>query len=84
MSSVLYDVPGPKARRVSLIASIAGSVLILAGSIPGLPHPLAVLYLIIGVAGLLLFVPGVGRLVWQLAQRRPIVEIGPDGILDRG
>jgi glutamate transport system permease protein len=29
MSSVLYDVPGPKARRVSLIASIAGSVLIL-------------------------------------------------------
>ncbi|MFX1820199.1 ABC transporter permease subunit [Pseudarthrobacter sp. CC4] len=29
MSSVLYDVPGPKARRVSLFASIAGSVLIL-------------------------------------------------------
>lgn len=29
MSSVLYDVPGPKARRVSLIASIAGSLLIL-------------------------------------------------------
>ncbi|ACL40489.1 polar amino acid ABC transporter, inner membrane subunit [Pseudarthrobacter chlorophenolicus A6] len=29
MSSVLYDVPGPKARRISLIASIAGAVLIL-------------------------------------------------------
>ncbi|MFJ5860622.1 amino acid ABC transporter permease [Pseudarthrobacter sp. NPDC092439] len=29
MSSVLYDVPGPKARRVSLIGSIVGSVLIL-------------------------------------------------------
>lgn len=65
------------------LALIAGSVLMLAGSIPGLPHPLAVVYLVIGVAGLLLFVPGVGRLVWQLAQRRPIVEIGPDGILDR-
>ncbi|WP_309105912.1 ABC transporter permease subunit [Arthrobacter sp.] len=29
MSSVLYDVPGPKARRVSLIGSVLGSVLIL-------------------------------------------------------
>ncbi|RDV09629.1 MULTISPECIES: amino acid ABC transporter permease [unclassified Arthrobacter] len=29
MSSVLYDVPGPKARRISLIGSIVGSVLIL-------------------------------------------------------
>ena len=29
MSSVLYDVPGPKARRVSLIASIVGALLIL-------------------------------------------------------
>ena len=29
MSSVLYDVPGPKARRVSLIGSVAGSLLIL-------------------------------------------------------
>lgn len=29
MSSVLYDVPGPKARRVSLIGSVVGSVLIL-------------------------------------------------------
>ncbi|MDQ0633210.1 glutamate transport system permease protein [Arthrobacter pascens] len=29
MSSVLYDVPGPKARRVSLIGSIVGTVLIL-------------------------------------------------------
>ena len=29
MSSVLYDVPGPKARRISLIASIVGAVLIL-------------------------------------------------------
>lgn len=29
MSSVLYDVPGPKARRVSLIGSIVGSLLIL-------------------------------------------------------
>lgn len=28
MSSVLYDVPGPKARRVSLIGSVVGSVLI--------------------------------------------------------
>lgn len=28
MSSVLYDVPGPKSRRISLIGSIAGSVLI--------------------------------------------------------
>lgn len=65
------------------LALIAGAALMLAGSIAGLPHPLAVLYLIIGAAGLLLFVPGVGRLVWQLAQRRPIVEIGPDGILDR-
>ncbi|WP_448809663.1 amino acid ABC transporter permease [Agromyces bauzanensis] len=30
-SSVLFDVPGPKARRVSLIASIIAGVLILAG-----------------------------------------------------
>jgi glutamate transport system permease protein len=29
MTSVLYDVPGPKARRISLIGSIVGSVLIL-------------------------------------------------------
>ncbi len=29
MSSVLYDVPGPKARRISLIASIIGGLLIL-------------------------------------------------------
>jgi glutamate transport system permease protein len=29
MSSVLYDVPGPKARRVSVIGSIVGSLLIL-------------------------------------------------------
>ena len=29
--SVLYDVPGPKARRISLIGSIVGGVLILAG-----------------------------------------------------
>jgi glutamate transport system permease protein len=29
MSSVLYDVPGPKARRVSLIGSVVGTVLIL-------------------------------------------------------
>ncbi|MEV7472629.1 ABC transporter permease subunit [Arthrobacter sp. KFRI-F3372] len=29
MSSVLYDVPGPKARRISLIGSIVGSLLIL-------------------------------------------------------
>lgn len=29
MSSVLYDVPGPKARRISLIASIVGALLIL-------------------------------------------------------
>ncbi|MEO5318219.1 ABC transporter permease subunit [Arthrobacter sp. CC3] len=29
MSSVLYDVPGPKARRVSLIGSVVGSLLIL-------------------------------------------------------
>ena len=29
MTSVLYDVPGPKARRVSLIGSVVGSVLIL-------------------------------------------------------
>jgi glutamate transport system permease protein len=28
MSSVLYDVPGPKARRVSLIGSVVGSLLI--------------------------------------------------------
>jgi glutamate transport system permease protein len=28
MSSVLYDVPGPKARRVSLIGSVLGSLLI--------------------------------------------------------
>jgi glutamate transport system permease protein len=28
MSSVLYDVPGPKARRVSLIGSVIGSLLI--------------------------------------------------------
>jgi glutamate transport system permease protein len=28
MSSVLYDVPGPKARRVSLIGSVAGIILI--------------------------------------------------------
>ena len=31
MTSVLYDVPGPKARRISLIVSIIGGVLILAG-----------------------------------------------------
>ncbi|QNE15271.1 amino acid ABC transporter permease [Pseudarthrobacter sp. NBSH8] len=29
MTSVLYDVPGPKARRISLIGSVVGSVLIL-------------------------------------------------------
>lgn len=29
MSSVLYDVPGPKARRVSLIGSVVGTLLIL-------------------------------------------------------
>ncbi|VXB60694.1 Polar amino acid ABC transporter permease [Arthrobacter sp. 9AX] len=29
MSSVLYDVPGPKARRISLIGSVVGSLLIL-------------------------------------------------------
>lgn len=29
MSSVLYDAPGPKARRVSLIGSVVGSLLIL-------------------------------------------------------
>jgi glutamate transport system permease protein len=29
--SVLYDVPGPKARRISLIASIVGGVIIAAG-----------------------------------------------------
>jgi glutamate transport system permease protein len=29
MTSVLYDVPGPKARRISLIGSIVGSLLIL-------------------------------------------------------
>ena len=62
---------------------IAGAALMLAGGISGLPNPMAVLYLIIGAAGVLLFVPGVGRLVWQLGQRRPIVEIGPDGVLDR-
>ena len=28
MSSVLYDVPGPKARRVSLIGSIIGVIVI--------------------------------------------------------
>ena len=28
MSSVLYDVPGPKARRISLIASIVGGLVI--------------------------------------------------------
>jgi glutamate transport system permease protein len=28
MSSVLYDVPGPKARRISLIGSVVGSLLI--------------------------------------------------------
>ena len=65
---------------LGLIAACAG---MLAGSIPALPGPGAVLYLVLGVAGLLIFVPGVGRLGWQLVQRRPIVEIGPDGILDR-
>jgi hypothetical protein len=44
---------------------------------------MAVLYLLIGGVGLPLFVGGVGRLVWQLAQRRPVLEIGPDGVLDR-
>ena len=34
MSSVLYDVPGPKSRRVSLIGSVLGSLLI-----AGLPKP---------------------------------------------
>jgi glutamate transport system permease protein len=29
MTSVLYDVPGPKARRISLIGSIIGTVIIL-------------------------------------------------------
>jgi hypothetical protein len=62
---------------------IAGAALMVVGAVPALPHPAAVLYLLIGGAGLLLFVPGVGRLVWQLAQRRPVLEIGPDGILDR-
>ena len=28
MSSVLYDVPGPKARRVSLIGSVVGVIVI--------------------------------------------------------
>ena len=31
MTSVLYDVPGPKARRVSLIGSIVGSIIIAGG-----------------------------------------------------
>ena len=31
MTSVLYDVPGPKARRLSLILSLVGGALILAG-----------------------------------------------------
>ena len=29
MTSVLYDVPGPKARRVSLIGSVVGTLVIL-------------------------------------------------------
>lgn len=33
MTSVLYDVPGPKAKRLSLILSIVGGVLIVAGII---------------------------------------------------
>ena len=31
MTSVLYDVPGPKARRRSLIASIATGLLLASG-----------------------------------------------------
>ena len=31
MTSVLFDVPGPKARRFSIITSIIAGVLILAG-----------------------------------------------------
>jgi hypothetical protein len=58
---------------------IAGAALMVIGAVPALPHPAAVLYLLIGGVGLLLFVPGVGRLMWQLAQRRPVLEIGPDG-----
>ena len=74
-------------RTLLLIAGglglIAGSALMLTGGVRALPGAGGVLYVTVGAAGLLLFVPGVGRLVWQVAQRRPIVEIGPDGILDR-
>ena len=35
MTSVLYDVPGPKARRVSLIGSVIGVMLI--GGLLALP-----------------------------------------------
>ena len=63
---------------------IAVAALMVVAAVRGLPDLVAVLVLLIGGAGLLVFVPGVGRLVWQLAQRRrPVLEVGPDGVLDR-
>ena len=65
------------------VVLIAGAALMVLSAIPVLPRPEALIFLLIGGVGLLVFVPGVGRLVWQLAQRRPVLEIGPHGILDR-
>jgi hypothetical protein len=62
---------------------IASTALMVVRAVLALPDPVAVLLLLIGGAGLLLFVPGVGRLVWQLGQRRPVLDIGPDGVRDR-
>lgn len=45
--------------------------------------PLAYLWALLGGAGMVLFSGGTLRLIWQLVQSRPIVEIGPDGVLDR-
>jgi hypothetical protein len=68
---------------VAGLALIAACLMMVISSLDGLPHPLAVAYLLLGALGLALFTAGVLRLVWQLFQRRPIVLIGPWGVLDR-
>jgi hypothetical protein len=65
------------------LALIAAAVFFVVSAIPDLPNPVAVFWLLVGGVALLLFVPGVGYMGRLAAQRRPVLEIGPDGILDR-
>lgn len=65
------------------LALIASAVFFVVSAIPGLPNPVAVVWLLVGGVALLLFVPGVGFGVRQAARRGLVLEIGPDGVLDR-